>query len=156
MSPQSKDLVVVIVMINSDMYTASSVQQTNTHCMFISGPLGSFLMRETVVFYARWAWEHQVWCVWSMRSSHQGSHLFVWVLLWHNSSWNAIWVWAFLSRRTKAKERMNHKINDHFTFQSTFLHHWRINQTKTNHIRGKQNFIAKQTGELGKGEHVCL
>lgn len=87
--------------------------------MFIGGPLVSFLMRETVVFYARWAWEHQGWCVWSMRSSHQGSHLFVWVLLWHNSSWNAIWVWAFLSRHTKAKERMNRKINDHFTFHST-------------------------------------
>lgn len=113
------------------------------HSRFIGIPLGLFLMRETVEYYAWWAWELQVWRVWSMRSSHQGCHLFVWVLLWHNSSWNAIWVWAFLSRCTKAKERMARKIMT-FTFGHSTLLQRKNKLDKDYLIRAKHNVIVIQ------------
>lgn len=96
-----------------------------------------------------WAGETQVWWVWSTRSSHQGSHLFVWVLVWHNRSWNAIWACAFLSHHTKAKERMNCKINDLGIWIVSRLLCHKNKPCKDNLqtlIRPKNNFNGEQTG----------
>lgn len=100
--------------------------------------------------------ELEVWCVWSTGSSHQTYHLFVWVLVWHNSSWNAIRVWSFLSRRTKAKEWMDRKNKWHSHLDSLHRCNIKLTRQRKSHKSKVQLQQRKKKNRRINENRICL